>query len=597
MNLFLVAAAYSAGIAIQWFWPFWVPIQIAVLVWLALFVFALVFHKTPFSWVLIAFAGWIHSQQILANDSIYEEPQLWQVEVFTLEAKGSSGKYFWSGKGGVDGSKKMFPLAGNYVFPESLSPPFVVEFIGTLKRPQEATWPGGYSEKAYFRRKGWVGRLNIETPSKLKMVRYSGSEKLRSNLRDRLLRKRSSNFVKRLGLALVFGEGRSLTEQDREPFQNTGTAHVLAVSGLHVGMIYLLISFITQLIGRIKARIWIHFIATIFILLAYAWFTGMSPSVIRSSLMFIGWALADAIERERFSLNGLWFAAILSLLYEPLWLLSPGFHLSYAAVAAILIGFKKWPIPRSYPKWKRSIISMAMVTLFAQIGTLGFSLFYFGLFPVYFFPANLIFTPLLPVLLYGGWLQVLWPNLWVSSIWAWMAEMYRKGLVYLSELPVSTIEWEGSGLVLVGITAILWTILFKVRVARFVSVALLVYFALRADFWYREVRQEDPAIWASRTREENVLLVMGDQYVQISSDTSSYSSFLLRKYTDRRPLQEVYLTKDAVQWKIEEDIGPGGPGKYVWLHAHKKEGWLNEVDGLEITQKVQAYPLPRILQP
>lgn len=597
MNLFYVAAAYSAGIAIQWFWPYWVTVQAAALVWLALFSIALGLRKTPVFWVLVTFAGWLHGQQIQIEDHFYDQDQLWQIEISKVEPKGTSGKYFWSGEGSITGYQEKFPIAGNYMFPESLSPPFIVELVGTLKHPQEATWPGGYSEKAYFRRKGWVGRLDIEGPKKLKMIRYSNSEKWRSILRDRLLRKRSSSFSKRLGLALIFGEGKRLTKEDRRPFQNTGTAHVLAVSGLHVGMVYLLISFLTQLIGWIRVRVWIHFVATVFILLVYAWFTGMSPSVIRSSLMFIGWALADAIERERFSLNGLWLAAILSLLYEPLWLISPGFHLSYAAVAAILIGFKKWPIPRSYPRWIRSIISIGLVTLFAQIGTLGFSLFYFGIFPVYFFPANLIFTPLIPVLLYGGWLQVVWPNMWVSSIWALLAEGYRKGLVYLAGLPVATLQWEGSGLVLLGFTTILWMILFRIRVSRFVMVVLLVYLALRADFWYGEMRREDPVVWASQAREENVLLVLGNQNIQISSDTSSYSSFLLRQYSGRKRLIGVHLSNEAIQWRLEENIGPGGPEKYLWLQSDKKKGWLQEVDGFEITQKMQAYSLPKSLRP
>ena len=349
------------------------------------------------------------------------------------------------------------------------APPFHLSGHGNFRIPRPGD-PGGFNERAWFQREGWAGRILLRGRYHIDHLPLSGSQQLRQGLQDYVYRKRWPPFQKRLALALLFGEGRGLTDADRLPFARTGTAHVLAVSGLHVGMVYVLVALLTRFIPEIRWRLWVHCILSVFVLFGYSWLTGFSPSVVRSALMFGGWALSASLERSRFSLNGLWLAALISLMLKPVWIFSAGFHLSYAAVAAILIGIRKWTLPEDWPLWKRRVMTMVLVTLFAQAGTLAIGLYYFELFPVYFLPANLIFTPLVPILLYGSWGSILLDisgliqlEQWWTYGWMQFATWYRFGLEWLSGLPGAVIEGKPGlyGLICIGTT--LWLILLRVR--------------------------------------------------------------------------------------------------------------------------------------
>lgn len=189
--------------------------------------------------------------------------------------------------------------------------------------------------------------------------------------------------------AIVLGDKSHLTDEIRNSFMNTGAMHVLAVSGLHVGLILYLLLFIAERFSKFISRR-SALIGILIFLWIYAVITGLSPSVVRAVFMFSMLSVSQLISREYDSINILFFTAFCLLLYEPLYLYDIGFQLSYLAMLGIFLFYD--PIQTLIqPKnkllskiWQGTAIGLA-----AQIMTTPFSLYYFHQFPNYFILSNI----------------------------------------------------------------------------------------------------------------------------------------------------------------------------------------------------------------
>ena len=138
--------------------------------------------------------------------------------------------------------------------------------------------------------------------------------------------------------ALTIGDKTELSDSVRESYSVAGASHILALSGLHIGLLYTLLFFILKPIAR-RGNIGraIRSVLLLILLWAFAFFTGLSPSVVRSVSMFSILAMADMVGRQPLSLNTLAAAAWLMLFCNPAWLFDVGFQLSFLAVASILL--------------------------------------------------------------------------------------------------------------------------------------------------------------------------------------------------------------------------------------------------------------------
>ncbi len=367
------------------------------------------------------------------------------------------------------------------------SGPMVISGFGNFWAPKPGEG-GDFDERAWFRREGWFARIKPKSSLSIEYIEPNYLNRMKRSWLDALARSRLPPFQKRLARALLFGRGRDLSDGDRMPFSHTGTAHVLAVSGLHVGMVFALLNWIVSFIPTLRWRRALSLFVIVSGLLAYCWVTDFSPSVVRSSIMFSAWVISMNLERDRYSLNGLWLAALISLIIWPLWIFSAGFHLSYTAVAAILIGFDRWRLPDDWPVWKKRLGAMVQVTVFAQLGTLAVSWYYFGLFPLYFLPANMIFTPLIALLLYGSWLVLIGSSFfwgkWMAHIYGVSIELYRKGLLWLSHRPFSILEHEFTMADLALLAIGSWMIILRIRKAKGIILGLLSILVYRVCFWF-----------------------------------------------------------------------------------------------------------------
>lgn len=202
--------------------------------------------------------------------------------------------------------------------------------------------------------------------------------------------------------ALTLGDRRELSEEVRAAYTDAGAAHVLALSGLHVGVIYAMLAFLMRGVLRRRELRWLREVVTIAVLWLFALMVGMSASVVRAVTMCTLYILSRWVSGEGNSINVLSLAALAMLLVHPLYLFDVGFQLSFMAMAAIL-----WVEPRLELLFHRStlhpipayFVGVVCMSLAAQLGTFPLTLYHFGTFPAYFLVTNLVVIPYLYVVL------------------------------------------------------------------------------------------------------------------------------------------------------------------------------------------------------
>jgi len=208
--------------------------------------------------------------------------------------------------------------------------------------------------------------------------------------------------------ALLLGQRQRISKSLLEDYQNAGAIHILAVSGLHVGIILVLLSFVFKPIEKFKNGKIIKTFIIITLLWIFAFVAGLSASVVRAVTMFSFVAIGLSFKQKGTVEFSFVTSLFLLLLVKPMFLFDVGFQLSYLAVFGIL-----WTQPKLYaiykPKtkildffWKLTTVSIA-----AQVGILPLSIFYFQQIPGLFLASNLIIIPFLGAILVGGILVIL----------------------------------------------------------------------------------------------------------------------------------------------------------------------------------------------
>ena len=210
-----------------------------------------------------------------------------------------------------------------------------------------------------------------------------------------------SSGAQRFVAALLLGDSGMIDKSTRQEFAAAGIAHVLALSGLHVGIIALLIwwlLFPLDYIGLKKVRL----VITLAAITLFAVFTGLSASVVRATVM-IGMVFASLIfHRRSVSLNALAIVALAILVFSPSALFTVGFQLSFITVAALLL-FARLPEPlQSRHKWVNGITSAAFTSLVAMLATMALTAHYFHTVSLLSVLSYLLILPALPVFMILG---------------------------------------------------------------------------------------------------------------------------------------------------------------------------------------------------
>jgi competence protein ComEC len=203
--------------------------------------------------------------------------------------------------------------------------------------------------------------------------------------------------------ALVLGVTDDLDDELLNAYAASGAMHVLAVSGLHVGIIYALLLFLLKPFSKFRGSVWLIAGVSLICLWGFAFVTGLTPSVLRAVTMFSFVALARPFAQRTNIYNTLAASAFALLLYNPYLIMSVGFQLSYLAVLGIVYLqrpiYSSWDVKTRVGDW---VWQITCVSLAAQIATFSLGLLYFHQFPVYFLVSNLFVIPLSTAVLLAG---------------------------------------------------------------------------------------------------------------------------------------------------------------------------------------------------
>ncbi|MBK8948695.1 MAG: ComEC/Rec2 family competence protein [Flavobacteriales bacterium] len=199
-------------------------------------------------------------------------------------------------------------------------------------------------------------------------------------------------------LALLLGIRNELDAAQKDAFARSGTMHVLAVSGMHVALIYWVLMALLKPLGGGGVARWSRAVIALLVLWGYAGITGATPSVLRATVMCSLFVIAGLSERRSATLNTLAGSALLLLVWDPRMLFQLSFQLSFLAVLGIVLCYD--PIRRLWSPGNvvlRYCWSLIAVSLAAQLFTTPVSLAVFKAFPVWFLPANIIIVTLVNI--------------------------------------------------------------------------------------------------------------------------------------------------------------------------------------------------------
>lgn len=346
------------------------------------------------------------------------------------------------------------------------------------ERMEEPVIPGAFNYAGYMANKGIYFRDYLKGE---RIIRSYASGKQSSPLSGintyvttalRRVLLKPNNFG--IAKALMIGDRSGLSRDLRSDFANAGTIHVLAVSGLHVGIIFILLkSVFIWLSNR-----WIRLVIILSGLWIYALITGMSPSVMRSALMFSVVVLAGTLSRNSNVFNSIGIAGFFLLLLDPNLLYSVGFQMSFLAVIGIVL-FQP-PIYNIFQPGSRVldyIWKLVSVSIAAQILTFPLSLYYFNQFPTYFIISNIFVIPLVTILLILGctYLLLAFINpvaIALGFLFSLSLDMLNGIVKIISELPNSTLS---SGYVSAETTVLIYGLILVICLLFHFREALYLY--------------------------------------------------------------------------------------------------------------------------
>jgi len=309
--------------------------------------------------------------------------------------------------------------------------------------------PGEFDLKTYWKTKGIYGMFFIESKD-FHLVKTSPCSYLTKSIRLAqqlcldILSKHLTGQELGIAQALILGDKSMLDNEIRSAFTATGSMHILAVSGLHIGLILQLLLALIKLGAK-----WINRSTAILFVILLLWFyalmTGFSPSVIRAVFMFsvLTWTQWRGLQTS--SINSLFFTAFIIVLWKPMYFFDIGFQLSYLAMLGIFLFY-----PKIAGIWKPSN-KIACYLWEGQVATTPLTLYYFHQFPNYFAIANLGLMGLSSVVLGAGifilvthkipllgklnGLILLYSVYWIFRLIQWI-ETWPGALVYGFELDI-----------------------------------------------------------------------------------------------------------------------------------------------------------------
>lgn len=293
--------------------------------------------------------------------------------------------------------------------------------------------------------------------------------------------------------AFVIGVTDEIDDDLRQAYAAGGAMHALAVSGMHVSILYGILLLACKPIEQRRGGSWMVAGLSLLVLWMFGFVTGLSPSVLRAVTMFSFVALAKPLKRISSIYNTLAASAFLLLIFDPWLILAAGFQLSYLAVLGIVLFYRPiyllWEAPSVWADWTWQI---TCVSLAAQLATLPVTLYYFHQFPVYFLLANLFVIPASTLILLGGLiLLMVSPITWCADAFArvleWMIRLLNEGLFLVGKIPggiIQPIHLSFTQACCLGVITLAIFCLFRYKKFRWAWLAFVACVVFGMEDWY-----------------------------------------------------------------------------------------------------------------
>ena len=432
-----------------------------------------------------------------------------------------------------------------------------------LSRVQKALNPEAFDFARYLYLQGvsvsgWVGA------GRWQVLPHAGERSLLSTAR--LSREKLLGLYRQLKLdddefavlaALTLGYREEIDKELKSDFVNAGAMHILAVSGLHVGILYLMLEFLISLLFPKKRFRVPRALLVVLLLWIYALLTGLSPSVIRSVTMFSLFALGRSLQRRSQIYNTIALSAFVMLLIRPIYLFDVGFQLSYAALISIVYFQPRMaavlPIKAKPLQWLRDLL---LVSVAAQIGTAPLTLFYFHQFPVYFLLTNLIVIPLTTCILYLGigYLLLSFMPLLPKALGfmlEWLLRLMNASVERIQDLPGAVgrlwiNEWQA--FLLAAMVVALGALLYRPRFISYMIVAILGLSMLLNSLYHEvDIRTSDELVLYADRQASHLELRQGREWVVYTTDSVRFSlvgdNYRMRRHLDPPQFQQDTISR------------------------------------------------------
>ncbi|WP_350286246.1 ComEC/Rec2 family competence protein [uncultured Croceitalea sp.] len=466
---------------------------------------------------------------------------------------------------------------------------------GTLKEITAPLNPHQFDYKTYLKKRGVYHQLYLKSDS---FVHISNEPTLlgaAANFRAGLIKKlRKQPFDQQeLGVieALLLGQRNDIDPVVYDDYKNAGAVHILAVSGLHIGILLLLLQFLLAPLEKLPGGKQLKLLVLLLLLWAFAFFAGLSPSIVRAVTMFSFIAYALHLNRPSNTFNIVALSLFFILLIKPMFLFQVGFQMSYAAIFAII-----WIYPKLQRFWyptNRILLKgwqLISVSCAAQLGVLPISLFYFHQFPALFFISNLVIIPILGLILALG---VLVLTLTACNLLPHVLALAYNKIIYVMNTVVGwvaaqetfvfrNISFDTVQLVLAYF--IVFAMIFALSKPKFKTVLLaaigILSFQGYLIFTVYFVNQNEAIILANQTA-NSVLLHQNGAILNVYSKHSKNLDFIISNYTAVERIDSVIPKNLKNSYQIKDH------GLYI-MDSSAIYPTTKSVDYLVLTQSPQV---------
>jgi len=288
--------------------------------------------------------------------------------------------------------------------------------------------------------------------------------------------------------ALILGQRLELDKETIADYSNAGVIHILAISGLHISIIYFFIVFLLKPLKRVKFGAEIQLLIVLAILWLFALLTGLPASVTRAVTLFSFISIGNYFNQPKAIYNALAISAFLILLVKPNAIFDIGFQLSYAAVLSIVLFqpfYKKFYFSEN--KIAIYFTDTVLVSLAAQIGVLPLSLYYFNQLPLLFLLANLVIIPLSSFVLIVG-IVILPLNYVLPTVAVFLGKILKFSIQFMNDYihwiaqfksgiitNISFSGWLTFSMYLVIVAFIYWMYHTKVKNIKYILASILLF--------------------------------------------------------------------------------------------------------------------------